>query len=56
MKHYPFKSKGFIGGAILVVLGLAEIAFGYVETGTTLIGLGLGILGIRDKLERIKKG
>ena len=52
MKHYPWKSKGFWGGVILVVLGLVSLAYGEVDQATYLIGLGLGILGIRDKLER----
>jgi len=52
IEHYPWKSKGFWGGVILIGLGLFEIAQGYYESGIYLLGVGLGLVGIRAKLER----
>ena len=42
------KSKGMWGGYLLVILGLYLIYTGHIELGISQIGLGFGILGIRD--------
>ena len=52
MSHYPLKSKGFWGGVLLLMAGIVALYFGDSKTAIYLIGTGLGILGIRDKLER----
>ena len=52
MGKYPLGSKAFVGGVVLILLGIYFLFNGDVEHATTLIALALGILGIRDKLER----
>ena len=42
------KSKGMIGGAILIVAGAYIIYKGSYDLGMIAIGNGLGIMGIRD--------
>ena len=56
MVAYPFNSKGMVGGLLLLIVGLYFLFNGDLEHAATIIGLALGVLGIRDKLERIKKG
>lgn len=49
-------SKAYIGGVGALLLGVYYLIDGKVEDAVTMLVLGLGILGIRDKQERIKPG
>ena len=42
--------KGYLGGTLLVAVGLYLLAIGEEVAAVQSIGLGLGILGIRHKL------
>ena len=56
MHEWYLRSKGVIGSVILIVTGIYLLLTGYENEGAAAIGLGLSLLGIRHKLERIKKG
>jgi len=43
--------KGYVGAAVLMILGVLEIAQGQHQAGIALIGVGLSLLGIRHKLD-----
>jgi len=43
--------KGYVGGALLVAIGLYLVLTGNEIEGAKAIGLGLGILGIRHYLQ-----
>jgi len=43
--------KGYLGGALLVAIGLYLVLTGNELEGAQAIGLGLGILGIRHYLQ-----
>ena len=57
MKKLPWhvKSKTIIGALLLFASGLYLLSEGKETEGISLIGLALGIVGIRDKLQRISK-
>ena len=42
------KSKGMLGGFLLIGVGMYMISKGDFNTGMLAIGNGLGIMGIRD--------
>lgn len=43
--------KGYTGAAILIMLGIYFLAIGNEYEALQCIGLGLGLLGIRHKLD-----
>ena len=47
--------KGYLGAAILIIAGFYLLYKGNYERAIELIGVGLGILGIRHKLSYGKK-
>ena len=49
--HYPWKSKAVWGAGICIIAALYEVFTGDLKTAIELFGIGLGILGIRAKLE-----
>jgi len=56
MKHFPFKSKGFWGSVFVIVAAAYQLITGDYETAAALFGIGLSLLGIRHKLEYVRKG
>ena len=42
------KSKGMIGGYFMIGLGIWLLSQNHIELGLSQIGMGFGILGIRD--------
>ena len=42
--------KGYLGGILVIIAGLLVALNGNQEQGLALIGMGLGLLGIRHKL------
>jgi len=51
MGAFPWCSKGFWGSVIVIVSGLYTLFTQDVQQGITLLGIGLGLLGIRHALE-----
>jgi hypothetical protein len=43
--------KGYVGGIGAILLGIYLVLNGNFESGASLVFLGLGILGIRHKLD-----
>ena len=56
MYEWYLRSKGVIGSIVLILTGIYLLLIGHENEGLAAIGLGLSLLGIRHKLERIKKG
>lgn len=46
--------KAYLGGAGAILLGIYYLIEGKTEDAGVMIALGLGIIGIRNKQERIK--
>jgi len=53
--NYPFNSKTFWIGIICIALGIYLAITDDKDTGTQLILLGLGLLGIRDAIRKVDK-
>jgi len=51
MGDFPYKSKGFWGAIVVIISALYLLATEDYEQGIALLGIGLGLLGIRHKLE-----
>ena len=56
MQEWVVKSKTILGAVIVLLLGVYLMVSGNEQEGLAMIGIGLSLLGIRHKLERIKKG
>ena len=52
---YPFNSKTFWVGIVCIALGIYLAITDDKDTGTQLILLGLGLLGIRDAIRKVDK-
>jgi hypothetical protein len=48
--------KAYLGGIGAILLGMYYLIEGNTEQASLMLTLGLGILGIRNKQERIKPG
>ena len=53
--NYPFNSKTFWVGIICIALGIYLAITNDKDTGTQLILIGLGLLGIRDAIRKVSK-
>ena len=53
--NYPFNSKTFWVGIICIALGIYLAITNDKDTGTQLILLGLGLLGIRDAIRKVDR-
>ena len=53
--NYPFNSKTFWVGIICIALGIYLTVTNDKDTGTQLILLGLGLLGVRDAIRKVDK-
>ena len=53
--NYPFNSKTFWVGIICIALGIYLAVTNDKDTGTQLILLGLGLLGVRDAIRKVDK-
>jgi len=51
MGGYPFRSKGFWGSVIVIISAVYMILTGDYQQGIALLGIGLGLLGIRKAVE-----
>jgi len=48
---FPWQSKGFWGSVIVILCGCYYVYLGQLEEAIKLLGIGLGLLGIRHHLE-----
>jgi len=53
--NYPFNSKTFWVGIICIALGIYLAVTNDKDTGTQLILLGLGLLGVRDAIRKVDR-
>ena len=53
--NYPFNSKTFWIGIVCIALGIYLAITDDKNTGTQLILLGLGLLGIRDAIRKVDR-
>jgi len=53
--NYPFNSKTFWIGIVCIALGIYLAITDDKDTGTQLILLGLGLLGVRDAIKKVDK-